>query len=172
MSGHSLRRFSRKRTFHERTDALEEVVAHRRFVAAERRAVRHQGAAGSGMWIDEPRQVLFDRQRQAGAQRTFDADSAIARLGIAIVCVEQHARARLERICDRRGALKAGADPGGSRAADSGGSSQESTACNGNLPRSASADLLPSASDGSSAFSARRILRLFVSRIFRLFGST
>src|SRR5262252_1887951 len=89
----------RQRAFDDRPHALEEVVAHRRLGAVEPEGgllaivVGDQGSASAGDRVTIPDQILLDRERRARRECAIDPVHPAPVVWVAVVRVEQDARA-------------------------------------------------------------------------------
>ena len=92
----------------QRPDALEKVVAHRRFLTGETKrrfaglVVGDERSAHSSRRIAEPHEILLDGERRAGRQCPIDPVGPATVVGITVMCIEQHACTRLEGRVHRR----------------------------------------------------------------------
>jgi hypothetical protein len=84
-----------ERALDERPDALEEVLAQRRFLACIRLLVGNDRAAGLRRRA-RPREILFDGHGHAGGEGTVDPIAPLPVIGVRVVGVQKNAAARLE----------------------------------------------------------------------------
>src|SRR6185437_5818242 len=83
----------RESLLHDRPDALEEIIAHRRLRPVHVGAMRYDGSRHAGLRIGIPKEILFNGNRHSGFERPVDTVCPSAVVWIAVMRVHRHAGA-------------------------------------------------------------------------------